>query len=59
MKTWQILVVVAYIVGYYYLVNSTYYIEDPMRDMNMAAAPLLENLTQTKYFRIIRLNINQ
>jgi ERO1-like protein alpha len=30
-----------------------------MQEMNVAAAPVLEQLVQTKYFRMIRLNINQ
>jgi ERO1-like protein alpha len=59
MKVWHILVVAAYIVGYYLLVNSYYLQMDPMQNMNAEAAPLLEQLVQTKYFRIIRLNVNQ
>ena len=33
--------------------------EDPVKIMNTSTAPLLEKLVQTKYFRIIRLNVNE
>ena len=32
--------------------------EDPLKQMNEKTVTLLEELVQTKYFRIIRLNIN-
>lgn len=41
MRGWKILVVVAYILGYYALINSRYFEEDPMREMNEVAGPLL------------------
>jgi hypothetical protein len=41
MRIWAILVVAAYLAGYYLLVQSPLYERDPMHEMNVAAAPLL------------------
>lgn len=59
MKIWSIVLAVAYLIGYYLLTSTKVLESDPMQEMNVAAAPLLEDLIQTKYFRVIRLNINQ
>lgn len=53
------MLVVAYIAGYYCLIISRYFERDLMQEMNEVAGPLLYELVQTKYFRIIRLNIDQ
>lgn len=59
MKLWKILAVIAFVLGYYFLSTMRFVKEDPMEKMNRSTAPILEELVQTKYFRLIRLNINQ
>lgn len=59
MNILAIVTITTYLIGYYFLIHSQLILTDPMQHMNLAAAPLLEDLVQTKYFRIIRLNINQ
>ena len=59
MKLWKIFAVIAFVAGYYFLSSTKIVQQDPMEKMNQSTAPILEELVQTKYFRLIRLNINQ
>ena len=53
-----ILPITIFFSGLYLLQNSDIVHEDHLKVMNLKTANLLESLVLTKYFRIIRLNIN-
>ena len=51
--------IVLYAFGYALLLTLSRFSIDPMRVLNEQTVKVMERLVQTKYFRIIRLNLNQ
>lgn len=54
-----IIPILLYLCGYYLLVTRPEFKSDPMLKLNRSSAPILHDLIQTKFFRMIRLNLNQ
>ena len=52
-------VLTLYSLGYYLLLTLPRFQVDHMRVLNERSVAVMDQLVQTKYFRIIRLNINQ
>ena len=48
-----------YAIGYWLLLTLPHFKIDPMWTLNEHTVELMDQLVQTKYFRIIRLNLNQ
>ena len=48
-----------YAVGYVLILTLPRFSIDPMRVLNEETVKIMDTLVQTKYFRIIRLNLNQ
>lgn len=59
MKAWDVLLpILLFFCGYWTLHQLPAANEDPLKCLNNRSAPLLEKLVQTKFFRIVRMNIN-
>lgn len=55
----MLLPAIVFVIGLEVLERLPFSRQDPLREMHERTAPVLEKLVQTKYFRIIRLNINE
>lgn len=59
MKAWDILLpIFLFFCGYWALQQIPAVREDPLKSFNARTAPIVEKLVQTKFFRIVRMNIN-
>lgn len=60
MKAWDILLpILLFFCGWWAIQMVPAFREDPLKCLNRRTATLLEQLVQTKYFRIVRMNINE